>query len=88
MVKNIIIISSLFLLQTSCNRNNSLKEASQKLCECFKNYSEEDSEKMLNTIQLMDSLEINLSDFPKQQLISQLNKDCPKTVEIIQNLSD
>lgn len=88
MVKNIIIISSLFLLQASCSRNNSLKEASQKLCECFKNYSEDDSEKMLNTVQLIDSLDVNLNDFPKQQLLSQLDKDCPKVVSVIQNLSD
>lgn len=88
MVKNIIIISSLFLLQASCSRNNSLKEASQKLCECFKNYSEDDSEKMLNTVQLIDSLDVNLNDFPKQQLLTQLDKDCPKVVSVIQNLSD
>lgn len=88
MVKNIIIISSLFLLQASCGRNNSLKEASHKLCECFKEYSEDDSEKMLNTVQLIDSLDVNLNDFPKQQLLSQLDKDCPKVVSVIQNLSD
>ena len=83
-----ITIFTLFLLQTSCSRNNDLKEVSQQLCECFKNYSEEDLNTMNTSIQLIDSLEVDISSVPKDVLISQLKKDCPKTALIVEKLAD
>lgn len=84
----IITLFLLFLVQLSCARNNDLLEASKKLCECFENYSEEDSQTMNKSIQLIDSLKVSVNSIPKNILIVQLNKDCPKSAFLIEKLAD
>ena len=60
-------------------------------CEHYdENYDENDSETMLNAITKLDSVkkEYNLEAITKETLINQLQKDCPKAVLVIEELTD
>jgi hypothetical protein len=89
-MKNLQVITffTLLVLQISCNRNNDLKETSKKICECFKNYSEDDLNTMNTSVHLIDSLKLDLGNMSKHLLISQLKKYCPKTALVIEKLAD
>lgn len=86
----LVIFFLVFLLQISCNRNTSIKEASQKLCDCFQNYKEDDPQTMLNSIAILDSIneQLAIGSMSKKKLFNQLSKDCPSVNEIIKKLDD
>lgn len=84
-----LVLIGCFVLPSCNNTKEDISQASLKICSCFSDYSEDDPDKMSNTIKLLDSIseEINLDLIPKEKLIAQMQNDCPQHVELFNNSS-